>query len=108
MAAAAVESGMSGIPVPVQAIEAFCRRWKVSEFALIGSALREDFGADSDVDVVVTFASDAEWDLFDVVRMRAELARIFGRDVDLIEELAVRNPYMLASIKRTKRVLYAA
>jgi predicted nucleotidyltransferase len=80
----------------------------VQEFALIGSALREDFRPDSDVDVVVTFAPEAEWDLFDIVRMREELARIFGRDVDLIEEPAVRNPYMRASIRRTKRVLHAA
>ena len=94
--------------LPSEAIAEFCTRWRVEEFGLIGSALREDFRPDSDVDVVVTFAADAQWDLFDIVRMREELASVFGREVDLIEEPAVRNPYMRASIRRTKRVLYAA
>jgi predicted nucleotidyltransferase len=98
---------MTGLPIPTASIAEFCRRWKVREFGLIGSALRDDFPASSDVDVVVTFAPDAEWDLFDIVRMREDLAGIFGRDVDLIEEPAVRDPYVLASIRRTKRVLYA-
>ncbi len=78
------------------------------QLGLIGSVLRSDFRSDSDVDVVLTFAADATWDLFDVVTMRDELASMFGRPVDLIEEPAVRNPYMLDSIRRTKRVLYAA
>ena len=60
------------------------------------------------MDFVVTFEANAQWDLFDIVRLREELRLIAGRQIDLIEEPAVRNPYMLASIRRTKRVLYAA
>ena len=86
----------------------FCRRWKVRQFGVIGSVLRPDFGPGSDVDVVVEFDAGAPWSLFDIVKMREELAVLFGRPVDLIEESAVRNPYMLDSIRRTKRVLYAA
>lgn len=90
------------------AIEAFCARWMVRELGLIGSATRADFHAGSDVDVVLTFDPASTWDLFDIVKMRDELAAIFGRPVDLIEEPAVRNPYMRATIERTKQVLYAA
>ena len=60
------------------------------------------------MDFVVTFEANAQWDLFDIVRLREELRLIAGRKIDLIEEPAVRNPYMLASIRRTKRVLHAA
>jgi uncharacterized protein len=99
---------MHPLPVEIQAIPEFCRRWKVKQFSLIGSVLRPDFGPTSDVDVVITFEAGATWDLFDIVKMRDELTAIFGRPVDIIEEPAVRNPYMLDSIRRTKRVLYAA
>ena len=60
------------------------------------------------MDFVVTFEANAQRDLFDIVRLREEHRLIAGRQIDLIEEPAVRNPYMLASIRRTKRVLYAA
>uniref|UniRef100_A0A7V6DP99 Nucleotidyltransferase n=1 Tax=Desulfobacca acetoxidans TaxID=60893 RepID=A0A7V6DP99_9BACT len=46
-------------------IEDFCRRWKISEFSLFGSVLRGDFRPDSDVDVLVSFAPDIPWSLFD-------------------------------------------
>lgn len=52
-----------------------CRRWKITELALFGSALREDFGPSSDVDFLVTFAADAEWTLLDRVRMEEGLKR---------------------------------
>ncbi len=80
----------------------------VREFAFVGSVLTGEFRPDSDVDVLLAFDPMARWDLFDMVKMRDELAAMFGRNVDIIEEAAVRNPYMRASINRTKRVHYAA
>lgn len=99
---------VSTLPINTEGLEDFCRRWKVRQLALIGSVLRPDFGPASDVDVVITFDPASTWDLFDVVAMREELVKLFGREVDIIEEPAVRNPYMLDSIRRTKRVVYAA
>ena len=69
----------------------FCRRWKVTEFSLFGSVVRDDFGPDSDVDVMVTFAPDARRSLFDEVHMADELVEIFGRDVDLLTRRAVER-----------------
>jgi predicted nucleotidyltransferase len=79
----------------------FCQRWKVTEFSLFGSVVRDDFGPDSDVDVMVRFADDADWSLFDEVHMEDELVQIFGRDVDLLTRRAVersRNPVRRESI----------
>jgi predicted nucleotidyltransferase len=86
----------------------FSRRWSISEFALFGSILRADFGPDSDVDVLVTFAPDALWTLWDLSRMRFELEAIFGREVDLVEKKALRNPYRRQAIFADHRVLYAS
>jgi NADPH:quinone reductase-like Zn-dependent oxidoreductase/predicted nucleotidyltransferase len=61
------------IPIDSQRIAAFCRRWKITEFALFGSVLRDDFRGDSDVDVLVTFEEGHGWSLFDLVKMTDEL-----------------------------------
>jgi len=89
-------------------IAAFCRKWRIVEFALFGSALRDDFGPDSDIDVLVTFAEDAPWSLFDIVDMRDELRELFGREVDLVEKRALRNPFRRHHILSRHEVLYAA
>jgi uncharacterized protein len=59
--------------LPQKEISDFCQRWQISEFALFGSVLRDDFGPDSDLDVLVTFAPEADWSLFDHLRMEEEL-----------------------------------
>ena len=70
----------------------FCQKWKITEFALFGSAVRpEEFRADSDVDVLVSFAEGARWSLLDFVDMKDELREIFGRDVDLAERAGIEQ-----------------
>jgi predicted nucleotidyltransferase len=88
-------------------VKSFCRRWEVRELALFGSVLRDDFRSDSDVDVLVTFQDGAGWSLLDIVSMKDELGRIFGREIDIVEKDAVRNPFMRQSILSSE-VLYAA
>jgi predicted nucleotidyltransferase len=96
------------ITIPREKIEDFCHRWKIAEFALFGSALRADFRPDSDVDILVTFGEDADWDLFDWVNMIEELKEIFGREVDLVEKTALRNPFRRHYILNNQKVIYAA
>jgi len=69
----------------------FCRKWKITEFSLFGSVVRDDFGPESDVDVMVTFSPDAGRSLFDMVHMEDELVEIFGRDVDLMTRRSVER-----------------
>ncbi len=72
----------------------FCHRWKITEFALFGSVPRpEEFRADSDVDVLVTFEADAPWSLFDITDIREELQSLFGRDVDVVERPGVERSH---------------
>ncbi|MSR46634.1 MAG: DNA polymerase subunit beta [Planctomycetes bacterium] len=86
----------------------FCRRWRVTRFSLFGSILRDDFGPDSDIDVLVTFELAAAWNLFDLMTMREELEVRFGRRVDLVEESALKNPFRRHSILSTRKVIHAA
>jgi uncharacterized protein len=96
------------VEVPPEQIEAFCRKWKIREFALFGSVLRDDFRPDSDIDVLVEFASDARHSLFDRMEMVEELKALFGRDVDLVRKELVVNPYRRRHILANHQVLYAA
>src|SRR5712691_11275874 len=96
------------LEVPDDVVEIFCRKWKIKELALFGSVLRGDFRPDSDVDVLATFAADAEWSVFDHARMREELSTLLGRDADLIETAGLRNPFRRREILATRKVIYAA
>ena len=91
--------------VPKAQLAEFCKRWNVSELALFGSALREDFRPDSDVDVLVSFAPQARVTLFDMARMQAELEAIFKRDVDLISKRGLENS---RNYLRRKQILDSA
>ena len=72
------------IDIPRDEIAAFCKRWQVTELALFGSVLRDDFGPESDVDVLARLEEEARHTLFDLDRMEEELTTIFGRKVDLV------------------------
>jgi uncharacterized protein len=79
------------IDLPRDATAEYCRSGQIVELALFGSVLRDDFGPDSDVDFLVTFAPDAHWTLIDLVRMEREPERLAGRDVDLVPRRAVER-----------------
>ena len=94
--------------VEPERIAEFCRKWQIKELALFGSTLRDDFRADSDVDLLVVFEARARWDLWDLLHMKDELEAMFSRKVDLVEKRAVKNPFRRHEILTTRRVLYAA
>jgi hypothetical protein len=95
--------------VPRRKIAAFCKRWQVVEFALFGSAVRDDFSPQSDVDALVSFAPGSNWGLFEHAQMRQELKGIFGREVDLVTRRAVeqsRNTLLRSEILNTVKVVF--
>ena len=96
------------IPIPAEAIATFCRKWKVQEFSLFGSVLRDDFRPDSDIDVLLVIdphhpPKPEEWETMD-----EELRSIFGREIDLVEERRIKNPFRRNHILSHRRVMYAA
>lgn len=98
------------IDVPRERIEEFCRRWQITEMALFGSVLRDDFRPDSDVDVLVTFAQEFEPSLSDLLTMEEQLGEMLGRRIDLVRRSLVernRNYIIRRDILHTARQVYA-
>ena len=79
------------LPLPMEQIAGFCRRWDIARLEVFGSALREDFRSDSDLDLVATYAPKAQWSLLDRVRMKCELEDLLGREVDLLNRRALEK-----------------
>ena len=100
--------GRVKMDLPMTAILDFCRKWRITEFSLFGSILKEDFGPGSAVDVLVALAPDAPWSLFEWMDMIEELKLIFGREVDLVEKSGLRNPFRRKAILDDREILYAA
>lgn len=101
--------GKLQIQLPMDQIEAFCKKWNVQEFSLFGSVLTDKFRPDSDIDVMVEFKPKARRSLFDMVSMNDELKTIFGRDVDLMTRQAIeqsRNYIRRKSILTSMEVVY--
>jgi len=95
--------------IPISEIARFCRRWKIRELALFGSALRDDFSPDSDLDILVDFDRDADWGLLEHIQMQQELQGLLHRSVDLITKRALlRSPNWLRrrEILETAQVIF--
>ena len=90
----------------LQQLEDFCRRWQVRQLSLFGSALRNDFKPESDLDFLVGFRKGAEWDALDLFAMQDELEGWFGRKVDLVKDTWIQNPIRRNRILETRKVLF--
>ncbi|MBM4140360.1 MAG: nucleotidyltransferase [Nitrospira sp.] len=103
--------GRVHIEIPKERIVEFCQKWEIREFSFFGSVLKEDFGPDSDIDVLVTFDESTRHTLFDLVHMEEELKEIFGRDVDVVSRRGIessRNYIRKNAILSSAMVVYAA
>lgn len=92
--------------LPEDRIADFAQRWNIAELSLFGSVLRDDFGPESDVDVLVSFSPVATWSLWDLTTIQDELAGIVGRRVDLVEKEGLRNPFRRQHILSGRKVIY--
>ena len=96
------------IEMSKQEIADFCRRNRIRRLALFGSVLRDDFGPDSDIDVLVDLAPGHGLSLFDWTEMIDELRALFGREVDLVSKRGLKNPFRRHEILTTREVIHAA
>ncbi|MDP3588933.1 MAG: nucleotidyltransferase family protein, partial [Methylobacter sp.] len=93
------------------AIAELCRRYRVQRLEVFGSAARgTDFAPESsDADFLVEFSPSADSPTLKAFfGLQADLSQILGRTVDLAESSALRNPYVQASVNRSREVVYAA
>ena len=101
----------TAVTITEKQLNEFCQRWNIQELAIFGSALRDDFGTDSDVDLLVTYMPETTHGLLDHVRMECELAELLQRDVDLVSRRGVElshNWIRRREILENSRVIYTA
>lgn len=94
-----------------ESIAELCRKWRIVKLELFGSALRDDFRPDSDIDLLATFEPQVRWSAFRLHQAEREFEQLFGRRVEIISRRALersQNKIRRNSILRHTETLYAA
>lgn len=99
---------MNLIQINIDKIIALCRKYKVKSMYAFGSVLTQKFSDESDIDLLVNFNSEIDYTNYadNILDLYAELKSVFGKDVDLVDESALQNPYFIKEIDRTKHLIY--
>ena len=95
------------LSIPLPQLAEFCHRNHIHQLLVFGSALRDDFRPDSDVDLLVEFEPGAPVGFLALSRMQRELAALFGRPVDLVPKQGLKATIREA-VLASAEVVYAA
>jgi uncharacterized protein len=98
-----------GLTLPGESLTKLCQHWQIVELSLFGSILREDFNADSDIDVLVKFSEEAKITFFDLDVIEQQLTQLFHRPVDVVTKQAIEqsyNPIRRKNILNNSKVIY--
>ena len=95
------------VKFPMESVAEYCRRNQIRSLSVFGSALRDDFRHDSDIDVLVEFEPDAQVGFMALSRMQRELAELLQRRVDLVPKNGLK-PRIRESVLSSAEVVYAA
>ena len=91
----------------IDQIKKLCSSNKVRTLFVFGSAVREDFKIESDIDLVVDIDEKDPLKYSDnYFNLKFQLEQLFNRKVDLLEQHAIKNPHLLERIDQTKMILY--
>lgn len=92
----------------IQKLFALCRKHKVKKLYAFGSILTSEFNEHSDVDILVDFNSEIDYNTYadNYFDLYHALKTLFGREVDLVDESAVRNTYFKEELEETKHLIY--
>jgi len=98
---------MTVIEQNIDAIKALCLKYKVKSLFAFGSVITDRFKSDSDVDLIVDFKDVNLYDYADnYFNLKSSLENVFHREVDLLEDKAINNPYLRKSIDASKQLIY--
>ncbi|MDE6148068.1 MAG: nucleotidyltransferase domain-containing protein [Bacteroidales bacterium] len=98
---------MKMIELNMNRIVALCKKYKVNRLFVFGSVLTDKFNSESDVDMIVDFKKEEVDDYFDnYFDFKYSLQDLFGRNVDLIEEQSIKNPYFKSNVESTRQLIY--
>jgi len=102
---------ITSINISEEKLKEICLKNRVKELSIFGSALRDDFNSNSDIDLLITFDDSTQYSLFDIVRIKEEFEKFLERPVDLVNRTAIeksKNIYRKKAILGNARVIYAA
>jgi predicted nucleotidyltransferase len=102
---------VNNISIQEEKLREICKRFLIHELALFGSALREDFNENSDIDLLVEFTPESGISLFDIIDLKDEFENLFGREVDIVSKNAIKrsNNYIRKkAILENYKVIYAS
>ena len=92
-------------------IAILCKKWRIKELSIFGSALRSDFHPKSDIDILINFDLNANWGFFDLVHIEEDFERLFKRRVDLVTRRGIessQNFIRKNNILKEAKVIYGA
>jgi hypothetical protein len=102
---------IKNINIQEEQLKEICKRYLIRELAVFGSALRQDFNDKSDVDLLIEFEPESGITLFNIVDLKEEFEKLFGRDVDIVSKKAIqqsRNHLKRKSILANFKVIYVS
>ncbi|MGQ9799913.1 MAG: nucleotidyltransferase family protein [Ignavibacterium sp.] len=102
---------LQDINISEDKIKEICKRFFITELSLFGSALRNDFNDNSDIDLLIEFMPGSGISLFDIIDIQDEFKKLFGRDVDIVSKNAIRrsrNYIKKKQILENYKVIYAS
>ena len=98
---------MNLIESNIENIRDLCKLHKVKRLFVFGSVLSDRFKKESDIDLIVDFQGVDLYDYADnYFDLKYSLENLFKRDVDLLEDKAINNPYLRQTIDSTKQLIY--
>ena len=91
----------------IEHLKKLCKMYNVEKMYLFGSVLNSNFNKESDIDFLVKFKSIELSKYFDnYMDFKENLEKLFGREVDLVEEQSLRNPILINAINKSKELIY--
>jgi predicted nucleotidyltransferase len=108
---ATIQQLSTAYPLPYGQLVDFCEQWHLTELALFGSILRDDFGPASDIDFLVTFDPNSHRSLLNLVKMEQQLEALLNRKVDLVTQKSIEQSHnwiRRQAILDTAQMIYAA
>ena len=92
----------------IKKIFSLCKKYRVKKLYAFGSVLTNRFNDDSDIDILVDFESDVTYHTYadNFFGLYNSLRTLFGREIDLVDESAVKNKYFKEELDETKQLIY--
>jgi predicted nucleotidyltransferase len=98
----------NGIFLNFDSIAAICKKYHINELSIFGSSLRDDFGKNSDIDILVSFNENSGITLLDIIEAENEFTSLLNREVNIVEKESLKNPIRKNKILLTREIIYAA